>query len=115
MKQKEAVEGALRDLVFKHPSTLSGKTLDDIQQRLKWLWQIGWEERGKELAGNRWSKRPYKILQYDKGGNLIGEYATPKEAMLYGGICRTSLWNALKTGKETEKGHTWKREDIQEL
>jgi hypothetical protein len=112
MEQKKAVAGALRDIVFKHPSTLSDTILDDIQQQFEWLWQIGWEERGKELAENRWNKRPYKILQYDKEGNLIGEYNTPKEAISYGGICRTSLWNALKTGKKTDKGHTWKREYI---
>lgn len=107
MEQEKAVRLLLKDLKTKVPS-LPRNLSDIIEEHYGLMWMVGWEHRGKDLAKNRWHKRPYIIQQFDRNMVLLNEYPTPQDAIKYGNICRTSLWSALK-GRQTIHGHFWKR------
>lgn len=114
MNQEKAVKGLMIDFRSINPY-LHTAVYPEVERVLRLMWQVGWEHKGKELSESRWKKRSYVIQQFlndSKGLILIGEYATPKDAVRYGGISRTSLWDALKLGRPTIKNHIWKRKYI---
>lgn len=97
----------LKDLKTKVPS-LPDSLSKIIEEHYGLMWMSGWEHRGKALAESRWKNRPYVIQQFDRNMVLLNEYPTPQDAIRYGNICRTSLWQALG-GRQTIHGHFWKR------
>lgn len=113
MDQPEAVEGAMLDFNTRFP-LVDEQIKMHVRYLLGLVWQVGYEDKGKELAERRWNTRgrEYIIQQFNREGLLIGEYDTPQKAIRFGNICRTSLWKALN-GRITIHGHTWKRKYIE--
>lgn len=111
MDQSAVVEGAMLDFNTRFP-LVDEQMKTHVRYLFNLVWMAGWEQRGKELAHNRWREHKYIFQQFDRDGNLIGEYINRKEAEERAGICRTSFWKALN-GRVTIHGHTWKRKLIE--
>jgi hypothetical protein len=54
------------------------------------------------------NKRSVKVIQYDKGINLIEVYPSAREAERQTGICNTSIIQCCKSKIKTAGGYIWK-------
>jgi hypothetical protein len=102
MDQNRAVAKALRDLIA--AGLVSEECSGEVRIALNQVYAAGWEEARHGFA----ERTEKKVMQYDSEGCEIGEDPSIEKAAKRMKCSRETIARAIKTGRHTVKGHTWK-------